>query len=138
MGIIIISGLLVAIGIGLIIWGNSNKCSFDMEDVSVITGIAFLIIFGLVFVISGLCTLTLKDDFAYTESQYANLKEQIETVTYDDIVTDANLRNQVLEMNNTIAKHRNYCHNFWAGVYYSEDIGKLENLSWKSSKNGKD
>ena len=81
-----------------------------------------------------LSTITLSSEFAYTEAQYNNLKKQVEYADQDDIVTDANLRNQVLEMNNTISEHKCYSSNIWIGVWYSERIGNLEPLKWKSNK----
>ena len=40
--------------------------------------------------------------FDYIKEEYHNLELQVNTIEYDDIVTGANLRNQVLEMNNKI------------------------------------
>jgi len=122
-------GVLLAVCIGLIIWGNHSWIDW-MEAVGVVGGLLDLV----AFIVALCCTMTLQDDFDYIESQYNNLKEQIEYCDRDDIVTDGNLRKQVLDMNNTIAKHREYCHNAWIGVYYSEHIGSLENLKWKSNK----
>jgi len=77
--------------------------------------------------------ITLENDFEYIESKYYNLKNQVEYVDKDDIVTSENLRNQVLHMNNTIDKHRIYHKNFVMGDFYSERIGNLKKLEWKSN-----
>ena len=61
-----------------------------------------------------------------------NLKAQVEYIDKDDIVTSENLRNQVLNMNNTIDSHRVYHKNIWIGDFYSEKIGNLPKLEWKS------
>ena len=89
---------------------------------------------GLVVLVMTICTIDLKSNFAYQEDQYNNLKMQVEMCGRDDIVTDANLRNQVLDMNNDIAKHRQYSKNVWIGMYYSKHLGTLEPLQWKSDK----
>lgn len=129
MGLIVLFGVMLAVCIGLIIWGA--EC--DIDGLCALGSIfGFVALFGLT--IAGCCLITLKEEFAYTESQYNNLKEQIEYCDRDDIVTDSNLRKQVLDMNNTIAKHRDFSHNFWIGMYFSERIGSLENLKWKSNK----
>lgn len=76
--------------------------------------------------------MTIESDWEYTEAQYYNLKAQVEYIDKDDIVTSENLRNQVLDMNNTIDSHRVYHKNMWVGDFYSEKIGNLPKLEWKS------
>ena len=71
-----------------------------------------------------------ENEFAYEIEKYQNLREQVETLSGDDIVTGENLRNQVLKMNNEISKHKIYSKSSWVGVFYSEDIGNLEPLKW--------
>ena len=84
---------------------------------------------GVLFVLISL--LTISSDFAYIEEEYNNLKHQLEYVTYDEIVTDENLRNQVLETNNIISKHNVYSRNPWVDMWYSEHIGNLPKLEYK-------
>ena len=81
-----------------------------------------------------LCASTLPADFEYLEEKYNNLKVQLEEVERDDIVTGENLRNQALDMNNEISKHRCYSKNMLVSMWYSERIGNLEPLKWKSTK----
>lgn len=91
----------------------------------------------LTFIALIICTcigITLESDWEYTEAQYYNLKTQVEYVDKDDIVTSENLRNQVLHMNNTIDTHRVYHKNMWVGDFYSEKIGNLPKLEWKSKR----
>ena len=73
-------------------------------------------------------------EFDYIKEKYYNLERQINTIEYDDIVTDKNLRNQVLEMNNIISEHKVKSKNIWVDVWYSDEIGKLKPLVWKSKK----
>lgn len=63
--------------------------------------------------------------------EYRNLKEQVNYVDKDYIVTDANLRNQVLEMNNKISKNKVYGHNIWVSGFYNPELGDSEKLIWK-------
>ena len=90
---------------------------------------------GIIFIALAVCAcigITLESDWEYTEAQYYNLKAQVEYIDKDDIVTSENLRNQVLHMNNTIDSHRVYHKNIWVGDFYSEKIGNLPKLEWKS------
>ena len=119
-------GVLIAISIILLII-NSHKWYSDLTTF-VCGTILILCLFAAIA--CGFSLLTIEKDFDYIEAQYNNLKEQVDYVDYDYILTDANLRNQVLEMNNTIAKHYTYCDNPWLGLWYSERIGNLENLEW--------
>lgn len=63
--------------------------------------------------------------------EYENLKYQVESVEKDYIVTDANLRQQVLEMNNKISKNKVYSSNIWVSAFYNPELGKCEKLAWK-------
>lgn len=122
----ILFGVIIAIGTVLLII-NAKKWYNDC--IAVFT--TFFIVSAVIAAICcGISLLTIEKDFDYIEAQYNNLKEQVDYVDYDYILTDANLRNQVLEMNNKIAKHHTYCDNPWLGLWYSEHIGNLENLEW--------
>ena len=74
-------------------------------------------------------------EFDCIKEEYHNLELQINTIEYDDIVTGANLRNQVLEMNNKISVHKVLSKNIMVNLWYSEEIGNLKPLEWKSKKN---
>jgi len=63
--------------------------------------------------------------------EYENLKYQVENIEMDYIVTDANLRQQVLEMNNKISKNKIYGDNIWISAFYNPELGKCEKLMWK-------
>ena len=106
--------------------------SFNFEWLEPIAWIVGLFSSG-VFVIMLMFAMTLSTQFDYTEEKYNNLKQQLEYVEYDDVVTSENLRNQVLDMNNEISHHKCYAKNFWVGMWYSKAIGQLQPLKWKSS-----
>lgn len=78
--------------------------------------------------------IVIPPSLAYEEEKYNNLKEQLQYIEHDDIVTKENLRNQVLDMNNTISSHKIYSHNWWVGLWFSERIGSLEPLRWRNQK----
>jgi len=129
MGIFLVFVALIVLGVVMIIAGYHWY-----NDGMVIGGGALSILCGIVVVIMLFCLSTLETDFAYYEDQYNNLKEQVEYVEHDDIVTSENLRNQVLKVNNDISKHKRYSQNILVGMWYSERLGNLEPLKLKSSK----
>ena len=66
------------------------------EDWVTFIGIIDSVVSGIIFVIMLSILTTIDSDFDYTKEKYYNLKNQIEYVSHDDIVTSKNLRNQVL------------------------------------------
>ena len=135
MLLIILFGVLTLLGIVMVILSHVHtKNYYRPYDGLMAPGWLITVIFGLVVIGMLICTIDLKSNFAYNEDRYNNLKAQVEMCDRDDIVTDDNLRNQVLEMNNDIAKHRQYSKNKWIGMYYSKHFGTLEPLQWKSNK----
>jgi hypothetical protein len=127
MILFILSIILTVVGIVLLVL--SAKL-YDFHHA--LSGFLCTVIGGLVVFFILLFLMEKESQFAYREDQYNNLKAQVEMCDRDDIVTDANLRNQVLEMNNDICKHRRYSINVWTGMFYSKRIGDLELLQWKS------
>ena len=129
MGILISIIIALFVGIVLVIYGMR-----EYSDEASILGWVLTIVCGIVVAIMLICASTLPADFEYIEEKYNNLKAQLEEVDRDDIVTGENLRNQALDMNNQISKHRCYSKNMWVSMWYSERIGNLEPLKWKSTK----
>ena len=126
LGIIFVA--LLVIGILLFRIGDHND--FMPGVIIGITGIIFGSIGSLAILIM---LTTLKSDFEFCEAEYYNLKHQVEYVNKDDVVTSENLRNQVLRVNNTIDHHRIYHKNIFVGDFYSEKIGNLPKLEWRSN-----
>ena len=124
--------VLIVVCLALVIYGKNSWS--DLAEIALPVGVVGGAICTLIFIGILFDAATLPNKFSQIQSEYDNLKEQLADVENDDIVTGENLRNQVLEMNNTIAEHKNYCHNAWVGMWYSEEIGKLENLKWSSKK----
>ena len=128
MGLLILTIIFLAVGIGMLVYSHKR---WDTDGIELIGGLlTILCTIGLL--IELLMATMVESKFAYYESQYENLKEQLEYVDSDDIVTGDNLRNQVLDMNNAISKHKCYSQNWFIGMYYSEHVGSLEPLKWKS------
>ena len=100
--------------------------------ICVICGIGSIFVSTIALIVCLSIGFTLKSDWEYCKAQYYNLRQQVEYVDKDDILTSENLRNQVLNMNNKIDEHRIYHNNFWLEDFYSEEIGNLPKLEWKS------
>ena len=133
MGFLFLFGLLTLFGIILALYGSRRD-----YDGYVVVGVVTSIIGGIVLFVMLIEAATLPSDFDYTEEEYINLSMQIGTVDRDDIVTGENLRNQVLEMNNKISKHKCYSKNLWVGMFWSERIGALEPLEVPHSNRSED
>lgn len=128
MGIIIIfSAILISSIIAIILIRKSYSYWSDAFEPAAWIG---AIVGGIAVVIISIVLINEENEFAYNKEQYYNLQKQVETLSKDDIVTGENLRNQVLEMNNMISKHKIYSKSSWVGVFYSEEIGSLEPLEW--------
>lgn len=131
MGILITIIILFIAGFICIYYGDNNFYS----DILVVGGILLSLIIGLALLCIIPDIISTRIKFDYIKEEYHNLELQINTIEYDDIVTGANLRNQVLEMNNKISEHKVYSKNIWVNLWYSEEIGNLKPLEWKSKKN---
>ena len=130
MGVMILFMVLIVVCLALVIYGRNGYS--DIADLALPIGVIGGAVCTLIFFLILLDAATLPNQFAQIRSEYDNLKEQLADTEKDDIVTRENLRNQVLEMNNKIAEHRNFCHNGWVGMWYSEEIGNLEKLKWSA------
>lgn len=97
-----------------------------------ICGFSSILVGTIALIVCLSISFTLKSDWEYYKAQYYNLRQQVEYVDKDDILTSENLRNQVLDMNNKIDSHKIYHNNFWLKDFYSEEIGNLPKLEWKS------
>ena len=100
--------------------------------ICLIGGIGSIFVSTIALIICLSIGFTLESDWEYYKAQYYNLRQQVEYVDKDNIMTSENLRNQVLNMNNKIDEHRIYHNNFWLKDFYSEEIGNLPKLEWKS------
>ena len=130
MGLFIVLGMVLVLGFFAAYVGVYYDCDI-LDTIGWISSIAS----SVGFVIALLFLPTLQSEFDNTKEQYYNLKAQVEYVESDIVLNDANLRNQVLEMNNKISTHKVYSRNWWVGVYYSKEIGNLPKLQWKNEFN---
>ena len=129
---LIVIGILLILGFILLFIGGNCDVYCDELYIWCGGGLVLVMILALVCIVPDI--IKTRIEFDYIKEQYYNLERQINTIEYDDIVTDKNLRNQVLEMNNIISEHKVKSKNIWVDVWYSDEIGKLKPLVWKSKK----
>ena len=128
MGFFIVFGSLLVLSILL----AYASCRWFWGDFCCVLACVFGIISAFVLAVALIALPIQQSEFDYTKEEYYNLKVQVEYVESDIVLNDANLRNQVLEMNNKISSHKVYSRNWWVGVYYSKEIGNLPKLQWKN------
>ena len=119
--------LLAAIVVGLIVWA----CKSDWEEQEV--AICASIVFGIVFIIVCLTLCNRGKRFDYVKETYANLKTQVEEYnSLPDscklVTFEYDIRKDVLEMNNKISRHEVMSKSIWKGLWFSEEIGRLDKL----------
>ena len=125
----IILAVLLLASIALFIYGKMDEWYREGCLIAGVTGMIF--VGGTFLVLVGVLCVK-PAEFAWNEQQYYNLKAQVEYVDFDYSLSDNNLRNQVLEMNDDIACHRAFSHNWFVGVFYCEHLGELEPLKWRA------
>ena len=121
--------VLLLASIALFIYGKMDEC---YREGCLIAGVVGMIFVGGTFLVLVGVLCVKPAEFAWNEQQYYNLKAQVEYVEFDYSLSDNNLRNQVLEMNDDIACHRAFSHNWFVGVFYCEHLGELEPLKWRA------
>lgn len=118
--------ILFALTIPFIVWAILDEWNRDIP-------IVFISVFGLVIAIVALTLANRNNYFKETIEEYNNLKEQVEE--YNSLVSsnkipsfEYDIRDKVLDMNNTISHHKVMSKSLWTGLWNSEEIGSLEKL----------
>lgn len=119
--------LILVVGLVLLICGIIlYKKTYSGDGMKIFGGL--LLIIGIIVGIAAIDNIYRRK---VQLEEYENLKYQVENIEMDYIVTDANLRQQVLEMNNKISKNKIYGDNIWISAFYNPELGKCEKLMWK-------
>lgn len=119
--------LLAAIVIGLIIW--TCKSYWDAHEVA----FYLTIIFSGVFIIVCLTLCNRGKRFDLVKEEYGNLKMQVEEYnSLPDscklVTFEYDIRKGVLSMNDKISRHKVMSKSIWRGLWFSEEIGRLDKL----------
>ncbi len=119
--------LILVVGLVLLICGIIlYKKTYSGDGMKIFGGL--LLIIGIIVGIAAIDNIYRRK---VQLEEYENLKYQVENIEMDYIVTDANLKQQVLEMNNKISKNKIYGDNIWISAFYNPELGKCEKLMWK-------
>ena len=132
---LILLAIFLIVPVTLIIVDYYKDIFWDLTLVAMWAIIAFLadlIVF---------CSLVnINREFDYTIEKYNNLKtlvveynEKADSTGYPELEYD--IRKQVVEMNNEISKHKIMHDSPWNGPWYSEKVGNLPIITYKTRKN---
>lgn len=119
--------LLAAIIIGLIIWACNSD--WDVQEAAICTSI----VVGVIFIIVCLTLCNRGKRFDLVKEEYGNLKMQVEEYnSLPDscklVTFEYDIRKDVLAMNNKISRHEVMSKSIWRGLWFSEEIGRLDKL----------
>ena len=106
-------------------------CIFSKQNNDWWFGASIIFSLGLLCMMLSLCNIN--KNFEYTIEKYNNLKEQVEIYNKMEDHTkiasvEYDIREEVLNTNNMISKHKIMCNSIWVSCWYSEKIGNLEKL----------
>ena len=116
--------------VGCLVWALLDEYHLDFSMFG-------CIISGIVLVIILLSFINIGNKFNYIVEKYDNLKLQVEeynnmseSIKVSSLEYD--IREDVLEMNNTISKHKVMSQSVWTSCWYSKKVGSLEKLKLSS------
>lgn len=107
----------------------SSSINWTIVDTFLVSAIISIFVFIFMFI-----GIPKKRDIEYKISKYENLRAQAEGLTRNDIVDLDNLREEILDMNNDIDKNKIYSKSPWISVFYSEEIGNLQKLTYTGER----
>lgn len=118
--------ILITVLVGFALWFIFDE--WNREIPSVLGG---LFLFILILCAISLCNRN--NRFENIKEQYTNIKMQVDDYnnlpdSLKNVSFEYDLRNNVVEMNNTISKHKVMSKSIWTGPWYSKEVGKLEKL----------
>ena len=124
MGILIITLILTIIGIGLIVVYKKTRADEWVE----VTGWATTLVAGLtvitMIVLALLVPLQAESKIAdyealrYTIQDARNINQEID-------LERAGILKDIIENNRVIERNKKLSQNFWVGIWYSEEVGRL-------------
>lgn len=92
------------------------------------------IIAAFTLLILSLSLIDKRSDFRAIKAEYDTTKALVETYAGAEYGNMNELTGQVIKINNKIAKHKAYAPSKWTGIWYSEEIGALEPITFSNKK----
>lgn len=126
MGFIILCSILLLLSIiGIII---SDKVDFDALNFSSWCILAM----SAIALITLLLTLTtVSSDFKSYKIEYQTTKMLVDSYKGEEYGNVNALTEKIIYINDKIAEHKAYSKNFWVNIWYSEEVGNLEPITFK-------
>lgn len=112
------------------------KCNYysDWEHWGIVSLIAAVVV-AVFMVVVPLTLINRNSRFEYTAEEYNNMKSLVEqynncpdSSAFRIVSLEQDIREDVLDMNNTISEHKVMSKSPWVGPWYSEKVGRLEKL----------
>lgn len=122
--------IVLTLFVGCFAWAFFDEKHMDCSmSIGTMSGIALVIIL--------FSFINIGNRFNYIVEKYNNLKLQVEE--YNNMSEhikvsslEYDIREDVLEMNNTISKHKVMSQSVWTSCWYSKKVGNLEKLKLSS------
>lgn len=128
--------------LGLLCYWLYKMSSIMWDDFFAIFGVVNFGVSAVCFVAEACILISLigqNAEFEQDKERYYNTKNMIEqccefsTDSTQNAVIYEN-RSKILEINNMISEHKVYSKNKWKNVWYSEEIGNLKPIEYKTKK----
>jgi hypothetical protein len=120
----------LAVG-GLVAGWLINKYTYEDGVIPYTIGI----ISGLTLIVILCLLINIDRRFDAAVYQYETTVEMVNSYTGQDYGNMGALVEQVVRVNNNIAKHKAHYNSIWTGPWYSERIGSLEPIKFGGGKN---
>jgi hypothetical protein len=126
MGFIIL--LIVLIVLSIIIIIISNNKNLDLLN---FVGVVVVSISTMALIIMLLILPTMKSDFEQYKNEYQTTKMLIDSYKGEEYGNINALTEKIIYVNDKIASHKAGSKNFWINIWYSEEVGNLEPITFK-------
>lgn len=141
MLILILLAIIVGVFTPICVLCFKNSYKFDCETFLDIVGFVsglIALLSATVLLVASVSLIGLKSTFKVEIEKYNNTVELVESYKNcsdnSNCVFEYDLRKDILEINNTIAKHKVWRKNKWFSLWYSEEIGNLEPIKYDFHK----
>lgn len=131
MLVLLIFGLMTAIGIILLIVARSFECytSYDLDFGLNVTGIVLIILFGIGLIIASAFAMGVQ---LPKEKNYQKVLYQKQVLEYrldhieDNLVGNEILYSEITDFNNLLRECKYYADNPWIGLFYNDKIATID------------
>ena len=106
--------------------------SYDLQWLTGINlGVAICTL--LAVIITGCSLININTRFEATQNEYEVISEMVQSYDGQDYGNMTALTESVVSINSTIARHKAHYKSKWTGPWFSEDIAKLEPITFRKN-----